>query len=149
MPRAGAVSENEHPLQLCMILLRTISHRLAGAVKRSVEQICKIYSNAVRASNLPLEPKGGLERRGTSAVPECGTFRNRHDRSSESVASGVCHAITIALLTCPCCLTSMSDMAMFRVKNRDFQRSPADWMHRARQGDTIVIVSPEGPPLTP
>ena len=42
----------------------------------------------------------------------------------------------------------MSDMAMFRVKNRDFQRSPADWMHRARQGDTIVIVSPEGAPLT-
>ena len=42
----------------------------------------------------------------------------------------------------------MSDMATFRVKNCDFQRSPADWMHRARQGDTIVIVSPEGPPLT-
>ena len=58
MPRPAAVSGNGHPLQLCMILLRTISHRLAGAVKRSVEQICKIYSNAVRASSLPLEPQG-------------------------------------------------------------------------------------------
>jgi len=42
----------------------------------------------------------------------------------------------------------MSDMAIFKVKNRDFQRSAADWMHRARKGDTIVIVSSEGPPLT-
>jgi hypothetical protein len=42
----------------------------------------------------------------------------------------------------------MSDMAVFRVKNRDFQRSPADWLHRARKGDTVVIESPEGPPLT-
>ena len=42
----------------------------------------------------------------------------------------------------------MSDMATFQVKNRDFQRSPADWLHRARQGDTVVIVSSEGPPLT-
>jgi hypothetical protein len=42
----------------------------------------------------------------------------------------------------------MSDMAILQVKNRDFQRSPADWMHRARAGDTIVILSPEGPPLT-
>lgn len=42
----------------------------------------------------------------------------------------------------------MSDMAIFQVKNRDFQRSPADWLHRARRGDTVLIVSPEGPPLT-
>jgi hypothetical protein len=42
----------------------------------------------------------------------------------------------------------MSDMAVLQVKNRDFQRSTADWLHRARQGDTVVIVSPEGPPLT-
>ena len=42
----------------------------------------------------------------------------------------------------------MSDMAILQIKNRDFQRAPADWMHRARQGDTIVIVSSEGPPLT-
>ena len=42
----------------------------------------------------------------------------------------------------------MSDMAVLQVKNRDFQRSPADWLHRARQGDTVLIVSPEGPPLT-
>jgi hypothetical protein len=42
----------------------------------------------------------------------------------------------------------MSDMAILKVKNRDFQRSAADWMHRARKGDTIVIVSSEGPPLT-
>jgi hypothetical protein len=38
-------------------------------------------------------------------------------------------------------------MAILKVKNRDFQRSAADWMHRARKGDTIVIVSSEGPPL--
>ena len=42
----------------------------------------------------------------------------------------------------------MSDMAVLQVKNRDFQRSPADWLHKARQGDTIIIVSPEGPALT-
>ena len=42
----------------------------------------------------------------------------------------------------------MSDMAILNVKNREFQRSPADWLHRARRGDTVVIVSPEGPPLT-
>jgi antitoxin (DNA-binding transcriptional repressor) of toxin-antitoxin stability system len=42
----------------------------------------------------------------------------------------------------------MSDMAVLQVKNRDFQRAPADWLHRARQGNTVVIVSPEGPPLT-
>jgi len=42
----------------------------------------------------------------------------------------------------------MSDMAILQVKNRDFQRSPADWLHRAKQGDTVVIVSSEGPPLT-
>ncbi|MBI1872998.1 MAG: hypothetical protein HYS05_03800 [Acidobacteria bacterium] len=39
-------------------------------------------------------------------------------------------------------------MARLQVKNRDFQRSTADWMHRARQGDTVVIVSPKGPALT-
>lgn len=42
----------------------------------------------------------------------------------------------------------MSDMAILQVKNRDFQRAPADWLHKARQGETIVIVSAEGPPLT-
>ena len=42
----------------------------------------------------------------------------------------------------------MSDMAILQVKNRDFQRSTADWLHKARQGDTVVIVSPEGPALT-
>jgi hypothetical protein len=42
----------------------------------------------------------------------------------------------------------MSDMAILQVKNRDFQRAPADWLHKARQGDTVVIVSPEGPALT-
>ena len=42
----------------------------------------------------------------------------------------------------------MSDMATLQVKNRDFQRSPADWLHKARQGDTVVIVSPDGPSLT-
>ena len=42
----------------------------------------------------------------------------------------------------------MSDMAILQVKNRDFQRAPADWLHRVRQGDTVVIVSSEGPPLT-
>ena len=39
-------------------------------------------------------------------------------------------------------------MAILSVKNREFQRSTAHWLHRARRGDTIVIVSPEGPPLT-
>jgi hypothetical protein len=42
----------------------------------------------------------------------------------------------------------MSHMARFEVKNRDFQRAPAEWLHRAMQGDTIVIVSSQGPPLT-
>ncbi|MBI2149006.1 MAG: hypothetical protein HYU27_00170 [Acidobacteria bacterium] len=42
----------------------------------------------------------------------------------------------------------MSDMAILQVKNRDFQRSPADWLRRARQGETVLILSPEGPPLT-
>ncbi len=42
----------------------------------------------------------------------------------------------------------MSDMATLRVRNRDFQRAPAGWLHKARQGDTIVIVSADGPPLT-
>ena len=39
-------------------------------------------------------------------------------------------------------------MAILRVKNRDFQRAASDWMRRAKEGDTIVIVSSEGPPLT-
>ena len=51
-------------------------------------------------------------------------------------------------LTVPIRPTTMSDMAHFRVKNRDFQRAPAEWMQRARQGDTVVIVSSQGPPLT-
>ena len=42
----------------------------------------------------------------------------------------------------------MSYVAVLQVKNRDFQRTPAAWLHRARQGDTVVIVSSEGPPLT-
>ena len=42
----------------------------------------------------------------------------------------------------------MSDMATIQVKNRDFQRAPANWLHKARSGDTVVIISPEGPPLT-
>ena len=42
----------------------------------------------------------------------------------------------------------MSSMVILKVKNRDFQRSPAAWLHRARQGNTVVIVSSEGPPLT-
>jgi hypothetical protein len=42
----------------------------------------------------------------------------------------------------------MSDMAILKVKNREFQRAAGDWMRRARQGDTIIIVSSEGPPLT-
>jgi antitoxin (DNA-binding transcriptional repressor) of toxin-antitoxin stability system len=51
-------------------------------------------------------------------------------------------------LTDPPCLTTMSDMARFQVKNRDFQRALGEWMARARQGDTVVIVSAQGPPLT-
>ncbi len=39
-------------------------------------------------------------------------------------------------------------MATLRVRNRDFQRAPAGWLHKARQGDTVVIFSVEGPPLT-
>jgi hypothetical protein len=42
----------------------------------------------------------------------------------------------------------MSDMATIKVKNRDFQRAPAEWLHKARRGETVVILSPEGPPLT-
>ena len=51
-------------------------------------------------------------------------------------------------LTVDYCLTNMSDMSTLRVRNRDFQRAPAGWLHKARQGDTVVIVSAEGPPLT-
>ena len=39
-------------------------------------------------------------------------------------------------------------MAILNVKSREFQRSPADWLHRARRGDTVVIVSPDSPTLT-
>lgn len=39
-------------------------------------------------------------------------------------------------------------MATLKVKNRDFQRAPAEWLRKARHGETVVIVSPEGPPLT-
>jgi len=42
----------------------------------------------------------------------------------------------------------MSDMATLRVKNRDFQRATGLWLQKARSGDTVLIVSPEGPPLT-
>jgi antitoxin (DNA-binding transcriptional repressor) of toxin-antitoxin stability system len=42
----------------------------------------------------------------------------------------------------------MSDMAILRVKNRDFQRSAGRWLHRAKRGDTVVIVGRGGPPLT-
>ena len=42
----------------------------------------------------------------------------------------------------------MSDMAILEVRNRDFQRAPADWLHKAREGETVVIVSAAGPPLT-
>lgn len=62
-----------------------------------------------------------------------------------------CHRVFVertGQLTGALCLTNMSDMATLQVKNREFQRSTADWLRRARQGDTVVIVSPEGPPLT-
>ncbi len=39
-------------------------------------------------------------------------------------------------------------MATLRVKNRDFQRATGEWLQKARQGNTVLIVSPEGPPLT-
>ena len=39
-------------------------------------------------------------------------------------------------------------MALLRVKNRDFQRATGEWLQKARQGNTVVIVSAEGPPLT-
>jgi len=42
----------------------------------------------------------------------------------------------------------MSDMAVLRVKNRDFQRATAEWLHRAKQGNTVVIISSGGPSLT-
>ena len=42
----------------------------------------------------------------------------------------------------------ISDMAILEVEDRDFKRSPADWLQKARRGDTVVIVSPEGPALT-
>ena len=38
-------------------------------------------------------------------------------------------------------------MALLRVKNRDFQRATGEWLQKARQGNTVLIVSPEGPPL--
>jgi hypothetical protein len=39
-------------------------------------------------------------------------------------------------------------MATLTVKNRDFQRATGLWLQKARRGDTVVIVSPQGPPLT-
>ncbi len=39
-------------------------------------------------------------------------------------------------------------MATFWVKNRDFQRASGLWLQKARRGDTVVIVSSGGPPLT-
>jgi antitoxin (DNA-binding transcriptional repressor) of toxin-antitoxin stability system len=39
-------------------------------------------------------------------------------------------------------------MATLQVEKRDFERSAAGWLRKARQGDTVVIVSSEGPPLT-
>ena len=39
-------------------------------------------------------------------------------------------------------------MATLQVKNRVFQRSTATWLRRTRAGDTVVIVSPDGPPVT-
>jgi antitoxin (DNA-binding transcriptional repressor) of toxin-antitoxin stability system len=39
-------------------------------------------------------------------------------------------------------------MAVLRVKNREFQRKPSEWLQRAREGKTVVIISPEGPDLT-
>lgn len=46
------------------------------------------------------------------------------------------------------CRTSVSDMGVLRVKNRDFQRATGKWLQCARQGEVIVITSPDGPPLT-
>jgi hypothetical protein len=46
------------------------------------------------------------------------------------------------------CRTSLSDMAVLKVKNRDFQRATGEWLQKARQGEVVVIISPEGPPLT-
>ena len=46
------------------------------------------------------------------------------------------------------CPTTLSDMALLRVKNRDFQRATGGWLQKARQGNTVLIISPEGPPLT-
>lgn len=46
------------------------------------------------------------------------------------------------------CPTSLSDMATLKVKNRDFQRATGLWLQKARQGNTVIIVSPEGSPLT-
>ena len=31
---------------------------------------------------------------------------------------------------------------------RDFQRATGGWLQKARQGNTVLILSPEGPPLT-
>jgi len=42
----------------------------------------------------------------------------------------------------------MSDMSVLRVKNRDFQRTTAQWLRKARAGDTIIIETPNDRPLT-
>jgi hypothetical protein len=39
-------------------------------------------------------------------------------------------------------------MAVLKVKNRNFQRATGEWLQKARQGEVVVIISPEGPPLT-
>ena len=55
----------------------------------------------------------------------------------------VCQALTL-----DSCQTNMSDMAVVRIKSREFQRKTAGWLRRARQGAIVVIVSSQGPPLT-
>ena len=39
-------------------------------------------------------------------------------------------------------------MAILRVKNRDFQRATGAWLQKAREGNTVIILGAEGPPLT-
>jgi hypothetical protein len=39
-------------------------------------------------------------------------------------------------------------MPVLEVRNREFQRAIGEWLEKARQGNTVVIRSPQGPPLT-
>lgn len=39
-------------------------------------------------------------------------------------------------------------MQALKVKNREFQRAAGKWLEKAKLGNTIIIVSTEGPPLT-